>query len=99
MKSFLGFMDDDPPEPRRTRKETAADLVRDELRSRPGVFLTSTDLCAMTGLSVARVNGAIYTLTSLGNIDRLRANGRLGRNSGQAYRWRSDDRVSHEQGG
>jgi len=62
--------------------------VRLELRSRPGVYLTTEDLARLTGLTRIQVATAIYCLRSQQNIRRRVEHTRGGRNTGQAYAWR-----------
>lgn len=90
MKSFLGYMDNDKPDPVDDARVTPADLVRLELRSRPGEYLTTEMICERTGLTPIQVNGAIYTWTKQRNIGRRITNPRVGKNSGQAYKWNAD---------
>jgi hypothetical protein len=91
MKSFLGYMDNDKPDPVDPARVTPADLVRFELRSRPGEYLTTEMICERTGLTPIQVNGAIYTWTKQRNIGRRITNPRVGKNSGQAYKWNAAD--------
>lgn len=62
-------------------------LIRLELRSRPGCYLTTDTLCDLTGLTVAQVHHAIYTLTKRHQIVRFLPRSRDGRRDGQAYAW------------
>lgn len=75
--------DDDDPIPL-----TPTVQVRLELRSRPGVYLTTEDLARLTGLTRIQVATAIYCLRSQQNIRRRVEHTRGGRNTGQAYAWR-----------
>lgn len=65
---------------------TATQQVRLELRSRPGRYLTTATLCDLTGLSVAEVHHAIYTLTKQHKILRFLPASH-GYKAGQAYAW------------
>jgi hypothetical protein len=97
MKSFLGF--DTDPQPRtipRLAKITTTNRVRSELRRQAGLYLSSFALVQLTGLTMGQVNGAIYNMSRLGQVDRLLPNdGRgRGRHSGQAYKWREGGRPN-----
>jgi len=62
-------------------------LVRLELRSRPGVYLSVSTLCELTGLSILQVRGAIYVLSKQHNIVRRVPRHLADRASHQAYAW------------
>jgi len=62
--------------------------VRLELRSRPGVYLTTEDLARLTGLTRIQVATAIYCLRSQSNIRRRVEGTRGARNTEQASAWR-----------
>jgi len=65
---------------------TGPQQVRLELRARPGRYLTTSTLCALTGLSTLQVNSAIQTLTKQGRIRRW-VPARDARQHTQAYAW------------
>ena len=62
-------------------------LVRLELRSRPGVYLSVSTLVDLTGLTVIQVRSAIYVLSKQRNVIRRVPKERAVRNSEQAYAW------------
>jgi hypothetical protein len=89
MQNFLGYQQGEPvPE-----RLTPIVQVRLELRSRPGVYLTTAALVELTGLSRIQVASAVYALSKQRKIDRRLPASRAGRNSGQAYKWRDGATV------
>jgi len=62
-------------------------LVRLELRSRPGVYLSVSTLADLTGLAVIQVRSAIYVLSKQHNIVRRVPSHQGGRSAPQAYAW------------
>ena len=62
-------------------------LVRLELRSRPGCYLSVSTLSELTGLSILQVRSAIYVLSKQHNIVRRVPSHRGGRSVQQAYAW------------
>lgn len=74
------------PTPARLRLTDTA-LVRATLRQSPAQWFSSADLAAAIGLTVAGVNGVIYTLIKRGYVERERDDRPHRR--GQRYRWGS----------
>ena len=62
-------------------------LVRLELRSRPGVYLSVSTLAELTGLTLIQVRSAIYVLSKQHNIVRRVPRHLADRASSQAYAW------------
>lgn len=62
-------------------------LVRLELRSRPGVYLSVSTLSELTGLSTLQVRAAIYVLSKQRNLIRRVPRHLADRASQQAYAW------------
>jgi hypothetical protein len=66
---------------------TPTQLVRLELRARPGRYLTTAMLADLTGLSILQVRSAIYVLSKQGNLVRRATEDEARRTPGQAYAW------------
>jgi hypothetical protein len=65
----------------------AVQQIRLELRSRPGRYLTATLLSEFTGLTIAEVHHAIYTLTKQRRIVRRIPASLVHPRVPQAYAW------------
>lgn len=66
---------------------SSTELVRLELRARPGRYLTTAALCDLTGLSLLQVRSAIYVLSKQHNLLRRATEDEARRTPGQAYAW------------